>query len=149
MRPLLVWHVTQRSYRRFGITYRSNRQGSNTPRIMQSLFEHYADSLSRSVGSYQFALLDFSRLFSLPHHQIRTHYLFPSHWNTRRQLGFKFHLRVTQVTASLNVPWKSCIWAKLSAMILAHAVLPFAARGLSGNTDEETDWLRKWERLKH
>jgi hypothetical protein len=29
------------------------------------------------------------------------------------------------------------------------AVLPFAARGLSGNTDEETDWRRKWERLKH
>jgi hypothetical protein len=34
-------------------------------------------------------------------------------------------------------------------MILAHAVPPFAARGLSGNTDEETDWRRKWERLKH
>jgi hypothetical protein len=31
----------------------------------------------------------------------------------------------------------------------ADAVLPFAARGLSGNTDEETDWRRKWERLKH
>jgi hypothetical protein len=26
---------------------------------------------------------------------------------------------------------------------------PFAARGLSGCTDEETDWRRKWERLKH
>jgi hypothetical protein len=34
-------------------------------------------------------------------------------------------------------------------MILAHAVPPFAANGLSGNTDEETDWRRKWERLKH
>jgi hypothetical protein len=34
-------------------------------------------------------------------------------------------------------------------MILAHAVPPFAARGLSGNMDEETDWRRKWERLKH
>jgi hypothetical protein len=33
-------------------------------------------------------------------------------------------------------------------MILAHAVSPFAARGLSVNTDEETDWRRKWERLK-
>jgi hypothetical protein len=49
----------------------------------------------------------------------------------------------------LNVPLKSCIQAKLSAMILAHAVPPFASRGLSGNTDEETDWRRKWERLKH
>jgi hypothetical protein len=29
------------------------------------------------------------------------------------------------------------------------AVPPFAARGLSGCTDEETDWRRKWERLKH
>jgi hypothetical protein len=34
-------------------------------------------------------------------------------------------------------------------MILAHAVPPFAARGLLGNMDEETDWRRKWERLKH
>jgi hypothetical protein len=34
-------------------------------------------------------------------------------------------------------------------MILAHAVPHFAARGFSGNTDEETDWRRKWERLKH
>jgi hypothetical protein len=34
-------------------------------------------------------------------------------------------------------------------MILAHAVPPFTARGLSGNTDEETDWRRRWERLKH
>jgi hypothetical protein len=34
-------------------------------------------------------------------------------------------------------------------MILAHAIPPFAARGLSGNTDEEIDWRRKWERLKH
>jgi hypothetical protein len=34
-------------------------------------------------------------------------------------------------------------------MILAHTVPPFAARGLLGNTDEETDWRRKWERLKH
>jgi hypothetical protein len=33
-------------------------------------------------------------------------------------------------------------------MILVHAVPPFAARGLSGNTDEEADWRRKWERLK-
>jgi hypothetical protein len=33
-------------------------------------------------------------------------------------------------------------------MILAHAVPSFAARGLSGDTDEETDWRRKWERLK-
>jgi hypothetical protein len=31
----------------------------------------------------------------------------------------------------------------------ADAVPPFATRGLSGNTDEETDWRRKWERLKH
>jgi hypothetical protein len=31
----------------------------------------------------------------------------------------------------------------------ADAVLPFAARGLLGNTDEETDWQRKWEHLKH
>jgi hypothetical protein len=31
----------------------------------------------------------------------------------------------------------------------ADAVLPFAARGLSDKTDEETDWRRKWERLKH
>jgi hypothetical protein len=31
----------------------------------------------------------------------------------------------------------------------ADAVPPFAARGLSGNTDDETDWRRKWERLKH
>jgi hypothetical protein len=31
----------------------------------------------------------------------------------------------------------------------ADAVLPFFARGLSGNTDEETDWQRKWESLKH
>jgi hypothetical protein len=46
---------------------------------------------------------------------------------------------------ALNVPWK----AKLSSMILAHAVPPFAARGLLGNTDEETDWWRKWKRLKH
>jgi hypothetical protein len=30
----------------------------------------------------------------------------------------------------------------------ADAVPPFAARGLSGNTDEGTDWRRKWERLK-
>ena len=41
------------------------------------------------------------------------------------------------------------IEAKLPAMILAHAVPSFATRGLSGYTDEETDWLRKWERLKH
>jgi hypothetical protein len=34
-------------------------------------------------------------------------------------------------------------------MILAHAVPPFAARGLLDNTDEQTDWWRKWERLKH
>jgi hypothetical protein len=33
-------------------------------------------------------------------------------------------------------------------MILAHAAPPFAARRLSGNTDEKTDWRRKWERLK-
>jgi hypothetical protein len=31
----------------------------------------------------------------------------------------------------------------------ADAVPPFAARGLSGNMDEETDWWRKWQRLKH
>jgi hypothetical protein len=31
----------------------------------------------------------------------------------------------------------------------ADTVPPFAARGLSGNTDEETDWQRKWEHLKH
>jgi hypothetical protein len=37
----------------------------------------------------------------------------------------------------------------LPAMILAHAVPPYAARGLSGCTDEETDRQRKWERLKH
>jgi hypothetical protein len=30
----------------------------------------------------------------------------------------------------------------------ADAVPPFAARGLSANTDE-TDWQRKWEHLKH
>jgi hypothetical protein len=46
---------------------------------------------------------------------------------------------------SLNVAIKQ----NLPAMILAHAVPPFAARGLSGCTDEETDWRRKWERLKH
>jgi hypothetical protein len=34
-------------------------------------------------------------------------------------------------------------------MILAHAVPPFTARGLLGCTDEETDWRRKWEHLKH
>jgi hypothetical protein len=34
-------------------------------------------------------------------------------------------------------------------MILAHAVPLFAARGLSGGTDEATDWRGKWERLKH
>jgi hypothetical protein len=34
-------------------------------------------------------------------------------------------------------------------MILAQEVPPFAARGLSVNTDKETDWQRKWERLKH
>jgi hypothetical protein len=34
-------------------------------------------------------------------------------------------------------------------MILAHAVPPFAARGLSGNMDEEKDWWWKQERLKH
>jgi len=33
-------------------------------------------------------------------------------------------------------------------MILAYAVPPFATRGPSGCTDEETDWWRKWERLK-
>jgi hypothetical protein len=31
----------------------------------------------------------------------------------------------------------------------ADAFPPFAVRSLSGNTDEETDWRRKWERLKH
>jgi hypothetical protein len=31
----------------------------------------------------------------------------------------------------------------------ADAVPPFAVRGLSGNTDEETDWRRKRETLKH
>jgi hypothetical protein len=31
----------------------------------------------------------------------------------------------------------------------ADAVPLFTSRGLSGNTDEETDWQRKWERLKH
>jgi hypothetical protein len=35
------------------------------------------------------------------------------------------------------------------AKFLAHAVPPFALRGLSGCMDEETDWRRKWERLKH
>ena len=38
---------------------------------------------------------------------------------------------------------------KLTAMSLALAVPPFATRGLSGYTDEETDWWRKWERLKY
>jgi hypothetical protein len=28
-------------------------------------------------------------------------------------------------------------------------ILADAAKGLSGCTDEETDWRRKWERLKH
>jgi hypothetical protein len=31
----------------------------------------------------------------------------------------------------------------------ADAVPPFAARGLSGNTDTETDWRQKWKRPKH
>ena len=33
-------------------------------------------------------------------------------------------------------------------MFLAHVVPPFAARGLSGNTDEKADWRKKWERLE-
>jgi len=33
-------------------------------------------------------------------------------------------------------------------VILAQAVT-LATRGLSGYTDEKTDWWRKWERLKH
>jgi hypothetical protein len=32
--------------------------------------------------------------------------------------------------------------AKLPAIILAQIVPPFAARGLSGGTDEATDWQR-------
>ena len=35
-------------------------------------------------------------------------------------------------------------------MFLAHVVTPsFAARGLSGNTDEDADWRQRWERFEH
>jgi hypothetical protein len=49
----------------------------------------------------------------------------------------------------LTLPFTQWLKGAFSAMILARAVLPYAARGFSGNADEETDWRRKWERLKH
>jgi hypothetical protein len=49
-----------------------------------------------------------------------------------------------------SVPCRRFAACKRSlTMILAHAVPPFLARGLSGCTDEETDRRRNWERLKH
>ena len=65
-------------------------QGSHTPRKMFSFFQHRTDRLSRNAGMCHSALMEFSHLFSLRHHRIRTHQFFPSHWNTRRQLGFYF-----------------------------------------------------------
>ena len=35
-------------------------------------------------------------------------------------------------------------------MFLAHVVVQsFAARELSGNTDEKADWWQRWERFEH
>jgi hypothetical protein len=44
--------------------------------------------------------------------------------------------------SSLNETWKSSFRQNYRQFILAQTVPHFAARGLSGSTDEETEWQR-------